>query len=119
MKIVHKDKSKNYGIYKVGPGCHRIVKNLKDYSDEKEAIGDLVKLLDGEISEQDLTGSSYEQDMAAGVASNRINVIEAALEGIRDSLVDSLVLIGEDARQEVKKTIKKINDLVEGGKHEN
>lgn len=52
--IVRRDANKSYGIYKIGPGCHRIVKNLKDYSDEKEAIGDLMKLLDGEITEQEL-----------------------------------------------------------------
>lgn len=54
MNIGYKDPNKRYGLYKVSKNHHRIVKILKDYDNEKEAIDDLSKLMVGEISEQDL-----------------------------------------------------------------
>lgn len=111
MNIIKKSPD-SYGIYKVGPTCHRIVKNLKNYTGAQEAIGDLMKLLDGEITERDLLGDNYEQEVAAGKLGNRINVLEAALEGIRDNLVQ---VIGDNDRLEkaARETIKRISDLVE------
>ena len=43
-----------YGIYKLGSGYYRLCKVLKDYNDEKEAIDDLIKLLNRKITEEDL-----------------------------------------------------------------
>lgn len=34
-----------YWIYKLGGGYYRLCKALKDYDDEKEAIDDLIKLI--------------------------------------------------------------------------
>ncbi len=34
-----------YGIYKLCSGYYRLYKALKDYTDEKEAIDDLIKLV--------------------------------------------------------------------------
>ena len=55
-QVIRRDPDKSYGIYKISPKCHLIVKNLKEYTDEQEAISDLTKLLIGEISERDLIG---------------------------------------------------------------
>jgi hypothetical protein len=111
--IARRDANKSYGMYKIGPKCHRVVKNLKDYSEEQEAINDLMKLLDGEITEQDLIGSSFEQDVEAGKMGNRILVLEAALNNIRSSLIQA---IGDSDNLEktARETIKWINELVEG-----
>jgi len=43
-----------YGIYKLGSGYYRLYKALKDYTDEKEAIDDLIKLVNRSITEEDL-----------------------------------------------------------------
>mgnify|MGYP001076467442 FL=1 len=51
MEILRKSNEK-YGLQKVGNKV-RIVKILKEYSDEKEAIEDLTKLTVGEIKESD------------------------------------------------------------------
>lgn len=104
--------SKSYGIYRVGSKCFRIVKNLKDYSDEKEAIGDLVKLLDGDITERDLIGSNFEQDIEVGKLGCRINCLEAALERIRDGLTQA---VGHNDKlgKTVKEVIKQINGILE------
>lgn len=53
MDIIRKSKDK-YGIQQVGKKKHRIVKILKEYDNEKEALNDMTKLLTGEITEQDL-----------------------------------------------------------------
>lgn len=115
--IVRRDENKSYGIYKIGPGCHRIVKNLKDYSDEKEAIGDLMKLLDGEITEQELIASSFEQDVEAGKLGCRINILETALDSIRNSLVQA---IGDSDKLEkvAREAVKRINELLDEGQKE-
>lgn len=112
--IVRRDANKSYGIYKIGLGCHRIVKNLKDYSDEKEAINDLMKLLDGEIKESDLIGGSFEQETEAGKLGNRILVLEAALDGIRCNLVQA---IGDSDKLEkaAREAVKRINELLDDG----
>ncbi len=52
MNILRESKEK-YGLQKVGKNV-RIVKILKEYTDEKEAIDDLTKLVLGEIGEEDL-----------------------------------------------------------------
>ncbi len=114
MNIIKKSPDK-YGLQKVGKNCHRIVKILKEYNDEQPAIDDLTKLMVGEIVEQDLTGSSPVQEAEAGNLGNRINVLEAALECIRDGLIQSM---GDPDRMEkaAREAVKKINDLVEGRK---
>lgn len=59
MKIVHKDPNK-YGLHKIGKNCHRIVKILRDYNSEKEAIDDLTRLIVGEITEEELVEGGKE-----------------------------------------------------------
>ncbi|HOK43771.1 MAG TPA: hypothetical protein PLD49_08910 [Thermoclostridium caenicola] len=112
--IISRNQNQSYGIYQLGPGLHRIVKNLKDYSDEQEAIGDLIKLLDGELTERDLVGSSFEQEVEAGKLGNRILVLEAALKRVRHKLskvIDSGV---GDLKQVIRELIQDIDGLVEG-----
>jgi TFIIF-interacting CTD phosphatase-like protein len=53
MNIVKKN-PEVYGLQKVGKNCHRIVRILKEYKSEQDAIEDMTKLLTGEITEQDL-----------------------------------------------------------------
>lgn len=65
MKIVHKDQDK-YGLHKIGKNRHRIMKILRDYDNEKEAVDDLTRLIVGEITEEKLIGvrrksSKYQQ----------------------------------------------------------
>lgn len=115
--IVRRDANKSYGIYKIGPGCHRIVKNLKDYSNEQEAISDLMKLLDGEITERDLIGSSFDQEVGAGKLGNQILVLEAALENIRNSLVQAIVY-GDRPEKAAKEAVKRINEVLGEGQKE-
>jgi hypothetical protein len=52
MDIVRKSPDK-YGLQKDGKS-HRIIKVLKEYENEQDAIKDLTRLLSGEISEYDL-----------------------------------------------------------------
>jgi hypothetical protein len=59
MNIVHKSPDK-YGLQKVGKNCHRIVKVLKEYESEQEAVKDMTKLLTGEITEQELVEGKEE-----------------------------------------------------------
>jgi hypothetical protein len=59
MKIVKKSPDK-YGLQKVGKNCHRIVKVLKEYESEQEAVKDMTKLLTGEITEQELVEGEEE-----------------------------------------------------------
>jgi len=114
MNIIRKSPDK-YGLQKVGKKCHRIVKILREYDNEQQAVNDLTRLMVGEITEQELVGGSFEQDKETGKLGNRINVLEAALECIRKSLVHS---IGDIDRLEKadREAVKKINDLVDGGK---
>jgi hypothetical protein len=53
MDIIKKN-PEVYGLQKVGKNCHRIVKILKEYDNEQEAIRDMTKLLTGEITEREL-----------------------------------------------------------------
>ena len=53
MDIIKRSPDK-YGLYKVGKKCHRIVKILREYENDKEAIDDLTKLMVGEITEEEL-----------------------------------------------------------------
>lgn len=115
MNIIRKSPDK-YGLQKVGKKCHRIVKILKDYEDEQQAIDDLTKLMVGDITEQDLTGSSPVQDAETGKLGNRINVLEAALEGIRDELLNS---IGHYRLEKAaREAVERIAELVECRKEE-
>ncbi len=60
MDIIRKSPDK-YGLQKVGKKCHRIVKILREYEDEKEAINDLTRLMIGEITEQELVEGGKEE----------------------------------------------------------
>lgn len=53
MKIIRKSPEK-YGLQREGK-VHRIVKILREYDNEQEAVRDLTRLLAGEISEDELT----------------------------------------------------------------
>lgn len=53
MDIIKKN-PEVYGLQKVGKNCHRIVKVLKEYKNEQDAVKDMTKLLTGEITEQEL-----------------------------------------------------------------
>lgn len=112
--IERRDANKSYGIYKIGPKCHRIVKNLKDYSDEQEVIGDLIKLLDGEIKERDLIGSNFEQDVEAGKINNRILCLEAAMRAIKASLLQAMG-DGDRLEKAAREAVKRINELLGEG----
>lgn len=54
MEIKHKDPNKKYGIQKIGEKHYRIVKVLKDYCCEEDAIKDMTILAMGEITEEEL-----------------------------------------------------------------
>lgn len=60
MDIVKK-KPEVYGLQKAGKNCHRIVKILKEYRNEQDAVKDMTKLLTGEITEQDLIEGKKEE----------------------------------------------------------
>jgi hypothetical protein len=59
MNIIKKSSDK-YGLQKVGKNCHRIVKILKEYDNEQDAVRDMTKLLTGEITEQELVEGKEE-----------------------------------------------------------
>ena len=109
-QVIRRDPDKSYGIYKISSSCHLLVKNLKEYTNENEAINDLTKLLDGEISERDLMGSNYQQDVETGKLGNRIFVLEAALKAIRSELLES---IGDCDKTDkaARNAVKIINEL--------
>lgn len=114
--MVHKDANKSYGMYKIGPKCHRVVKNLKDYTDEEEAIIDLMRLLDSEIAESDIIGSNFEQGVEAGKLGNRILCLESELGNIRSSLIQAM---GDNDKLEnaAREAVKRIGEILgEGGK---
>jgi hypothetical protein len=52
MNIVHK-KSEVYGLQKQGK-IHRIIKIIKEYDNEQDAVRDMTRLLTGKITEQEL-----------------------------------------------------------------
>ncbi|NJD02696.1 MAG: hypothetical protein FIA99_08920 [Ruminiclostridium sp.] len=112
LEIIHKSPDK-YGLQMAGKNCHRIVKILREYEDEKEAVNDVTRLLVGEITERELTASTEQVD--DGRLGNRINVLEAALEGIRDNFIQAM---GDNDRLEkvAREAVKRINDLVAGRK---
>ncbi len=110
MKIIRKNSCK-YGIQKIGKKCHRIVKILKEYEYEQEAISDLMKLLDGEITERNLTGSSFEQEAEAGKLGCRINCLEAVLEGIRNDLVQA-ICDSDKLEKAAREIVKQINEIL-------
>jgi len=111
MQIIREGEDK-YALIRVTPKYHAIVRILKRYDEDEQAINDMTKLLMGEITERDLLGSSYEQDVEAGRMGNRINVLEAVLGSIR---ADMLEAIGDNDKLDktARETIKKINDLLE------
>ncbi len=47
-----------YGIYKLSSKCYKLYKALKDYTNEKEAIDDLIRLVNRSITEEDLLKES-------------------------------------------------------------
>lgn len=59
MDIVRKSPDK-YGLQKVGKNCHQIIKVLKEYDNEQDAVKDLARLLTGEITEDELTHENQE-----------------------------------------------------------
>ena len=60
MKILKKSPD-IYGIQKVGKNFHRIVKVLKEYDNEQDAVRDMTKLLTGQITEQELVEGQKEE----------------------------------------------------------
>ena len=107
MNIIRKSPDK-YGLQKVGKKCHRIAKILREYENEQAAVMDVTKLMTGDMTEQELTGRTHDVD--TGKLVNRINVLEAALEGIRDSLIQAM---GESDQLEkvARDAVKQVNDL--------
>lgn len=110
MNIIRKSPDK-YTVHKNCEHSFSLVRVLKDYDSDKAALENLTRLAVGEITEQDLTGSEVLPEAEAGKLSNRINCLEAALEGIRNNLVQAM---GDNDRLEkvVREAVKKINDLV-------
>ena len=53
LEIIQKSPEK-YELQNVSKNSHRIVKILREYGDEQEAVNDLTRLLAGEITEQEL-----------------------------------------------------------------
>jgi hypothetical protein len=58
MDIIRKSPDK-YGLQKVCKS-HRIIKVLKEYENEQEAVKDLTLLLTGEVTENELTHENLE-----------------------------------------------------------
>lgn len=114
MNIIRKSPDK-YGLMKVGKNCHRIVKVLKEYDNEQQAVNELTRLMVGEITEQELVGGNGISDIEAGKLSNRILCLEAALEGIRNGLIQAMG-DGDKLEKATREAVKRINDLVEGRK---
>ncbi len=79
MNILSKSPDK-YSIVNAGKNCHRLVKVLNVYDNDQQALGDLTRLIAGEITESDLAGNGNVSDIEAGKLRNRINVLEAAME---------------------------------------
>lgn len=111
MKIIKEGKDK-YALVRVTPRYNAIVRILKKYDDDKQAVDDMTKLLVGEITERDLIGSSFEQDTEAGKLGNRILVLESALDGIRCNLVQA---IGDDDKLEkaAREAVKQASEVLE------
>ena len=59
MNVIHKRPEK-YGLQKEGK-VHRIVKILKEYEKEQDAVKDMTRLLTGEITEQELVEGKEEK----------------------------------------------------------
>ena len=111
MEIIRKCPDK-HTVFKNSENHFSLVRVLKDYGSDKAALEDLTRIAIGEITERDLTGGSYEQEVEDGKPGNRINVLEAALEGIRDKLFQAMgdsELLEKAARE----AVKRINELVE------
>ncbi len=58
MEIIYRHPNKKYSIQRYSKSLCSVVKVLKDYDNEKEAINDLAKLASGLISEEELINSS-------------------------------------------------------------
>jgi hypothetical protein len=136
MDVIKKNAEK-YGLQKVGKNCHKIIKILKEYENEQEAVKTMTQLLTGEITEHELS-DTLEQVEDTKKLGNRILCLEAALEGIRDDLMQAiedkeqfktfnskastthpmfqLQYMDKGIRLEkvARETIKRINDFVEG-----
>ena len=70
-----------------------------------------MKLLDGEITEQDLIGSSFEQDTQTGKLGNRILVLEATLDNISNSFVQTIGY-GDKLEKATREAVKRINEVL-------
>lgn len=115
MKIIKEGKDK-YALVRVTPKYNAIVRILKKYDEDKQAVDDMTKLLVGEITERDLIGSSFEQDTEAGKLGNRIFVLEAALDNIRSSLVQAIG-DGDKLEKAAREVVKRISEILgDGGK---
>lgn len=55
MDVIRKSNIK-YGIQKIGKNQHRIIKVLKDYDNEEDAVKALTMLMTGEITEAEILG---------------------------------------------------------------
>ena len=116
MKIIKEGKDK-YALVRVTPKYNAIVRILKRYEKDKQAVDDMTKLLVGEITERDLIGGSFEQDVEAGKLSNRILVLEAVLNGIRNGLIQA---IGDSDKLEkaTREAVRRINEVLDDGRKE-
>ena len=116
MKIIKEGKDK-YALVRVTPRYNAIVRILKKYDDDKQAVDDMTKLLVGEITEQELIGSSFEQDVEAGKLSNRILVLEAVLNGIRNGLIQAIG-DGDKLEKAAREAVKRISEVLDEGRKE-
>lgn len=113
MKIIKEGKDK-YALVRVTPKYNAIVRILKKYEEDKQAVDDMTKLLVGEITERDLIGSNFEQDTEGGKLGNRILVLEAALNNIRNGLIQAIG-DGDKLEKAAREVIKRINELLGEG----
>ena len=67
MDITYKNPDKKYSIQRHGKNLCSVVKVLKDYDNEKDAIEDLSKLMVGELSEQALINNNKNKQLPFGI----------------------------------------------------
>jgi hypothetical protein len=85
MNIIKKSPDK-YGLQKVGKNCHRIVKVLKEYDNEQDAERDMVKLLTGEIKEQELIEGGKEPINATlNISKQQADLLRQWYNAVKDS----------------------------------
>lgn len=54
LKIIPNGHVRRYQLIKVTKNCYRIVRILKEYETEEEASQELIKLLQGKLTDEDL-----------------------------------------------------------------